>query len=366
MLPGQRGWEKRQQGHGAKMKAEAAEILRWYDRHARDLPWRVPPGADRAANPYHVWLSEIMLQQTTVAAVKAYFMRFTTTWPRVEDLAAADDADVMAAWAGLGYYARARNLLKAARLVVDLGGFPDTEEGLRALPGVGPYTSAAIAAIAFGHRAVVVDGNVERVMARYFALHDPLPGVKPEMRARADDLTPQDRAGDYAQAVMDLGATICTPRNPACGLCPWREGCKARREGAAEELPKRAPKAEKPTRYGMAYYGIRADGAVLLERRPGRGLLGGMLGFPGTDWSEHPPETKAPCAADWRILPDPVTHVFTHFRLELTVSVAKLDIEASPEQGDFMAPHAFSDAALPTVFRKVYRAAHPALADQPA
>lgn len=346
------------------MSKEAAEILRWYDRHARNLPWRVPPGSGAAPDPYHIWLSEIMLQQTTVAAVKAYFMRFTTAWPTVAALAAADDADVMAAWAGLGYYARARNLLKAARAVVELGGFPDTEDGLRTLPGIGPYTSAAIAAIAFGRRAVVVDGNVERVMARYFALRDPLPGVKAEMRARADDLTPDARAGDYAQAVMDLGATICTPRSPACAICPWRAGCQASRDGDAETLPRRAPKLAKPIRYGAAYYAIRGDGAVLLERRPDKGLLGGMLGFPGTAWAETAPVPAPPCAANWHQLPAPITHVFTHFRLELTIYVANLDMQTQPDVGEFMPPHAFSDADLPTVFRKVYRAAHPALMER--
>ena len=343
------------------MSREATEILRWYDRHARNLPWRVPPRAGRAANPYHVWLSEIMLQQTTVAVVKAYFMRFITRWPRVDDLAAADDADVMAAWAGLGYYARARNLLKTARRVVELGAFPDSQDKLRDLPGVGPYTSAAIAAIAFGQRAVVVDGNVERVMTRYFALRDPLPGVKKQIRERADDLTPQERAGDYAQAVMDLGATICAPRQPACGICPWQTECKARKGGNAESLPVRAPKIEKPTRYGVAFYGVRIDGAILVERRPETGLLGGMLGFPGSDWTERATTSRPPCEAAWLTLPKPVTHVFTHFRLELNVSVAILDMETKPSTGEFMAPHRFSDADLPTVFRKVYRIAHPGL-----
>ena len=342
--------------------SEAAEILRWYDVHARALPWRVPPGETRQADPYHVWLSEIMLQQTTVAAVTAYFNRFVSQWPTVADLAAAPDNDVMAAWAGLGYYARARNLLKAARIVAQAGSFPDTEDGLRALPGVGPYTAAAISAIAFGRRAVVVDGNVERVMARYFALRDPLPGVKAEMKARADGLTPSARAGDYAQAVMDLGATICTPRNPACGICPWMQECAGRKAGIEQALPARAPKPMKPTRYGHVYYGVREDGAVWVERRPNKGLLGGMLGFPGTDWAEDAPDATPPLGADWCATSPDVTHVFTHFRLELTIHVAKLDMRMTPDVGEFVMADRFADSALPTVFRKVYRAGHKALA----
>lgn len=333
---------------------EAAKLLRWYDANARVLPWRVPPGVDQAANPYHVWLSEIMLQQTTVAAVKSYFQTFTRRWPTVQDLAAADDADVMSAWAGLGYYARARNLLKAARILAALEAFPDTEADLRALPGIGPYTAAAIAAIAFGRRAVVVDGNIERVIARYFDLRTPLPEVKSQIKTRADDLTPQDRGGDYAQAAMDLGALICTPKSPDCRICPWHDGCRGRIAGTAASLPARKPKARKPTRFGSAYYGVRRDGSVLLERRPERGLLGGMLGFPSTQWAETRPEPQAPAPADWVRADRDVTHVFTHFRLELTIYVAILDDNVNSNAGEFVPRDSFSSQALPTVFRKVY------------
>src|SRR6056297_1691434 len=244
--------------------ADPQELLRWYDSHARALPWRVPP-AERMAglrpDPYRVWLSEVMLQQTTVAAVKAYFERFTMLWPTVTDLAATPDAQVMGEWAGLGYYARARNLLKCARVVAeDHGGqFPQDHATLLTLPGIGPYTAAAIAAIAFDQPETVMDGNVERVMARLFDEHTPLPAAKPILKAHAANLTPDKRPGDYAQAVMDLGATICTPRNPACGICPWRTPCRARAAGIAAGLPARAPKTPKPTRYGIAHIARRAD-----------------------------------------------------------------------------------------------------------
>ena len=253
------------------------------------MPWRTPP-ADKVAgitpDPYRVWLSEVMLQQTTVAAVTAYFNRFTARWPTVADLAAADDGDVMGEWAGLGYYARARNLLKCARAVAadHDGVFPADHAALLKLPGIGPYTAAAISSIAFDLRHVVVDGNVERVMARMYDVHTPLPAAKPELTDLAEALTPQKRPGDYAQAVMDLGATICTPKSPACGICPWREPCQARTKGTAPELPKKTPKKAKPIRHGTAYIAQRADGAWLLERRPDKGLLGGMLGWPGSDW----------------------------------------------------------------------------------
>ena len=243
-------------------------LLAWYDRHRRRLPWRAGPG--EGAEPYAVWLSEIMLQQTTVAAVKSYFEKFLTRWPTVADLANADTADVMAAWAGLGYYARARNLHACAKVVAtDHGGcFPDTEQALRALPGIGPYTAAAIAAIAFDRKAVVVDGNVERVMARVFGVIEPPPKSKPRLVELAARLTPARRPGDYAQAVMDLGATICTPRSPACSLCPWMAPCVARAKGIAETLPRKIAKAPTPTRHGVAFWMVRGDGAVLLRRRP--------------------------------------------------------------------------------------------------
>jgi len=339
-------------------------LLNWYDAHARDLPWRVAPAARARGvvpDPYAVWLSEIMLQQTTVAAVKAYFNRFMIQWPTVEALAAADDADVMAEWAGLGYYARARNLLKCAREVTARSGFPDTEEELRTLPGIGPYTAAAIASIAFDRPAPVMDGNVERVMARLFAVDAPLPASKPTLYAHAADLTPQKRPGDYAQAVMDLGATLCTPKNPTCLLCPLKQLCKAEAQGRAAQLPRKTPKPEKPQRFGHAYVAIRPDGAILLETRPETGLLGGMMGFPGTDWREDPPEPQPPIKTKWQATPRPVTHVFTHFKLTLTVHVAHVDLSAVTTRGDFVSQDKFSSKALPTVMRKVYDLAAPSI-----
>lgn len=341
----------------------SADLLDWYDRHARDLPWRVPPAARRTGvmpDPYAVWLSEIMLQQTTVAAVSAYFRRFLTLWPTVGALAAASDAEVMGEWAGLGYYARARNLLKCARVVAgDLGGiFPDTLDGLRALPGIGPYTAAAIAAIAFDRPEAVVDGNVERVMARLYRIETPLPAAKPEIRARAEAMTPTTRPGDYAQAVMDLGATICIPKSPACGLCPWRAGCAAHAAGVQADLPARAPKKPKPTRHGIAYLGRREDGAWLIERRPESGLLGGMLGWPGAAWGDSA-ESHPPAKADWRDPGVEVRHTFTHFHLRLDLRVATLPLDCQPETGEFIARLRPSD--LPTVMRKAHDLARAAL-----
>ena len=343
------------------MRDETAALLDWYDRHARELPWRVGPAARRAGvrpDPYRVWLSEVMLQQTTVAAVRNYFDRFTRAWPDVHALAAADDAEVMAAWAGLGYYARARNLLACARIVASRhGSFPQTEAALRALPGVGPYTAAAIAAIAYDRPAAVVDGNVERVMTRLHAVEEPLPGAKPALTRLAAALTPEARAGDYAQAVMDLGATVCTPRNPACGICPWRDGCVARAAGIAAELPRRRPKAAKPVRHGVAWVGRREDGRWLVERRPESGLLGGMLGWPGTDWSAEP-DGAPPAAADWREIGE-VRHTFTHFHLRLAVRAADLSDHCAPHRGAFQ-PLRRTD--LPSVMRKALDLAAASLA----
>lgn len=328
-------------------------LLRWYDDHARVMPWRVAP-ADRKAglrpDPYGVWLSEVMLQQTTVAAVRDYYRRFLARWPTVGDLAAAEDASVMAEWAGLGYYARARNLLACARAVLrdHAGRFPETEAGLLALPGVGPYTAAAVAAIAFDQAAVVVDGNVERVCARLFAEDTPLPAAKPLLRRFAALLTPKARPGDHAQAMMDLGATLCTPRNPACGICPLMSLCAARLAGVAAALPRKLAKAEKPLRQGVVWLVRRpADGAVVLERRPPRGLLGGMLGVPGDAWDRA--GGVPPLEALWREAGE-VRHTFTHFHLALRVLVA--ESAALPSRGQFYAPTEVRPADLPTVMRK--------------
>ena len=344
----------------------AAELLDWYDIHARALPWRISP-ADHAhglrPDPYAVWLSEVMLQQTTVAAVKGYFARFMALWPTVQALAAARDEDVMGEWAGLGYYARARNLLKCARAVADLGAFPDNRAALLTLPGIGPYTASAIAAIAFDRPETVVDGNVERVMARLFDIHTPLPAAKPELTALAAELTPGQRPGDYAQAVMDLGATICTPKNPACGICPWSPDCLARARGSAASLPRKSPKQPKPTRAGIAYVGRRADGAWLLERRPGRGLLGGMLGWPGGGWSDACQDLP-PIDADWREIGAEARHTFTHFHLRLAIRVAILPQDAAPRAGAFVPAQEFRPSDLPTVMRKVYDLARDALSLQ--
>lgn len=330
-------------------------LLDWYDAHARVLPWRVPPLSGGRADPYRVWLSEIMLQQTTVAAVKAYFERFTALWPTVEDLAAAQDADVMGEWAGLGYYARARNLLKCARVVVaDHGGrFPGTEAELLTLPGIGPYTAAAVASIAFQQPAPVMDGNIERVMARLFAVEEALPGCKPVLKEHAARLTPSQRPGDHAQAVMDLGATICTPKSPACGICPLMEACAARKQGIAADLPKKTPKKPKPTRLGYVYLARRTDGAMLLETRPDKGLLGGMLAFPTSDWSDAPSETP-PFEADWIDPTLEVRHTFTHFHLRLSVRLIHAPQDMSPQRGEFMPRALFKPSSLPTLMRKAY------------
>jgi len=336
--------------------SSANKLLAWYDRHKRALPWRALPG--EVADPYRVWLSEIMLQQTTVAAVKPYFDAFLARWPRVEDLAAAELDEVLHAWAGLGYYARARNLHKCARVVAGEhdGRFPNTEEGLAALPGIGPYTAAAIAAIAFDRVASPVDGNIERVVARLFAVEDAMPAAKPKLRALAATLTPQSRAGDYAQAAMDLGATICTPRKPACSLCPWMEECAARALGRQDEFPKRAPKTEKPTRRGVVYWALDPKGNVLLRRRDEKGLLGGMIEFPSTDWVETRPTIAAaieyaPVTAEWRELPGLVQHTFTHFHLELTVLAGR----SASGDGLWCGIDRLGDHALPNLMKKVAR-----------
>jgi len=393
----------------------AAPLLAWYDRHARVLPWRAGPAARRRGtrpDPYRVWLSEVMLQQTTVQAVKAYFEAFTDRWPTVETLAAAPEEEVMKAWAGLGYYARARNLKRCAEAVArDHGGaFPDSEAGLLTLPGIGAYTAAAIAAIAFDRPAAVMDGNVERVFTRLYAIDTPLPAAKAEIRGRVAGLVPAHRPAEFAEATMDLGATICTPKRPACGLCPWSEPCVGKAQ--AEAYPVKAAKAARPTRRGAAFVAVRADGAVLLRRRPPMGLLGGMTEVPGTAWTDVGATTAAPAArrgrgrprktppagigealdlgaaaaapsgraaadpspgmlpqdapppgepppgaplpAEWRRLPTPVSHTFTHFHLELDVWRADVPTASAAPAGTWWSPAAeIEGEALPTVFLKV-------------
>ncbi|MCX7304830.1 MAG: A/G-specific adenine glycosylase [Hyphomicrobiales bacterium] len=345
----------------------AGRLLAWYDEHHRDLPWRVTPSAHAAGarpDPYHVWLSEIMLQQTTVEAVKPYFSKFLAKWPEVTDLAAADADEIMKAWAGLGYYSRARNLKKCADLVAtDLGGaFPDNEQGLRELPGVGAYTAAALAAIAFGRPAVVIDANVERVMARLFAIRTPLPDAKVEMRVLLEEMVPADRPGDFAQAMMDLGATICTPRRPRCMLCPLRGDCVAILTGDPEILPVKAQKASRPTRRGAAFVAIRRDGAILLRTRPDKGLLGGMSEVPTTDWTARQDGDTtlagAPFDAEWRRCPS-ISHVFTHFSLQLDVYRAEIESPATPRNHWWSAISGVQDEALPTVMKKVIESAIP-------
>lgn len=370
-------------------KAAASPLLAWYDKHARVLPWRARKG--ETADPYAVWLSEIMLQQTTVATVGPYFMRFLKRWPTVEALAAAPQEEVMKEWAGLGYYSRARNLHACARAVSsDHGGkFPDTVEGLGKLPGIGPYTAAAISAIAFGRAATVVDGNVERVVARLFDLRTPLPAVKPEIREKAATLTPAKRAGDFAQAMMDLGATVCTPKNPSCNRCPINDLCDASAAGTQGLLPARAPKKPRPVRCGACFWLTKGD-EVWLRRRPEKGLLGGMMEVPGTPWDrrdlsphagikaddrhrnvietshagkgEDKPGTDdllshAPLETEWKLVPGLVEHTFTHFHLELEVFTATTRKKLIPGRDGMWVPLGqLAGEALPTVMRKV--AAH--------
>lgn len=333
----------------------AADLLAWYRGHARALPWRAPPGAPRA-DPYRVWLSEVMLQQTTVAAVQPYFARFVERWPDVASLAAADEAEIMAAWAGLGYYSRARNLIACAREVARAGGFPDSEAGLRALPGLGAYTAAAIAAIAFGRRAVVIDANVERVVARLCAIATPLPQARGAIRAAADTLTPTRDAGDFAQAMMDLGATICIARNPRCLLCPIRAACRADAAGIAAQLPAKAAKRAKPQRKGRAFW-IERDHAVWLVQRPGTGMLGGMRALPDDGWSARADGHGAPpFEAAWRAL-GTVRHGFTHFDLELQLMLCERVEMVHLSAGAFWPIDDLDSAGLPTAFAKAARLA---------
>ncbi|AOO84373.1 A/G-specific adenine glycosylase [Bosea vaviloviae] len=346
--------------------AKAADLLAWYDRHRRSLPWRVLPG--ERPDPYRVWASEIMLQQTTITAVKPYFERFMARFPTVEALAAAPSEEVMQAWAGLGYYSRARNLHACAKAVTASHGgrFPDTEAGLRALPGIGAYTAGAVAAIAFDRPAAAVDGNVERVMTRLFAIEAALPGAKPVIREHVLALLPMARPGDFAQALMDLGATICTPRNPACGICPWREPCRARTAGTQESYPRKAAKKAGVTRYGAAFVLLREDGALLVRTRPNKGLLGGMAEVPTSDWRADyeldGAAQDAPFVTRWRKLGTPVRHVFTHFPLELTVLVAKAPATSQAPLGMRFTPRGkLRDEPFPSLMLKVVEAGLAAL-----
>ena len=301
------------------------QLLNWYDKHRRVLPWRALPS--ETADPYRVWLSEIMLQQTTVATVKSYFEKFIAAWPTVEALAKAPNDEVMAAWAGLGYYARARNLHKCAKMVVDEfdGRFPDDPALLLKLPGIGPYTCGAISAIAFGKPFAAVDGNVDRVLSRFYAITEPLPLSKPEIRRRADTLVQTHRVGDFVQALMDLGAMVCTPRTANCEICPLQENCEGLALGIADELPKKAPKKKRPTRKGTAYVMLRNDGAVLLRKRPAKGLIGGMLEVPCSEWS------------DQQIIGvNTVEHTFTHFHLVLDVVLSDTIEQAEPRDEDIV------------------------------
>lgn len=331
----------------------SARLLNWYSAAARDLPWRVGPG-DRARgicpDPYRVWLAEIMLQQTTVPHASRYYLKFTTRWPTVADLAAAKDDEVMAAWAGLGYYARARNLLKCARAVEARGGWPETAVDLQKLPGIGPYTSGAIAALAFGQRAAAVDGNVERVFARLLTLKGEWKAEKSRIRRVVEDLVPSDRPAEFAEALMDLGATVCTPKSPNCLICPVHEMCAGQAEGAPEQYPIKPKKAAKPVRVGHVYVGFGLNQTVLTERRPETGLLGGMMGLPTSPWSGEWSDPDFPSEGNWAEIGE-VRHVFTHFAL--TLKVWRTD-QAGPAS---MTSIAQAEEALPSVFAKALKLA---------
>ncbi len=353
--------------------SHATRLLLWYDKHARDLPWRRAPGLShrKAADPYHVWLSEIMLQQTVVKTVIPYFETFLFHWPDVFELAACDLEEVLKRWAGLGYYARARNLHKCAQVVArEYGGiFPRDEKALLSLPGIGPYTASAVRAIAFDEKATVVDGNVERVVSRLHALKKPPREIKAELKQLAAKLTPSTRPGDYAQAMMDLGATVCTPKSPSCNSCPLKENCAAFKQGCAPDLPVRAARNPRPTRTGTAFLVLRDDGSILLRQRPDKGLLAKMLEVPATRWCQKPrpdaPGTEqqdqdyAPISADWQNLPGLVTHTFTHFHLQLTVRLAQVEghcqipEQSGPERCRWVHRSQLKEQALPGIMRKI-------------
>jgi A/G-specific adenine glycosylase len=337
------------------VNATAATLLEWYDRNARRLPWRVEPGGEQP-DPYRVWLSEIMLQQTTTAHAAPYFAAFAERWPNVEALAAAPEAEVMAAWAGLGYYSRARNLVACAREVAARGGFPDNEVDLRKLPGLGAYTAAAVAAIAFGRRAVVIDANVERVVARLFAIEEPLPAARKAIRAAAETITPDERAGDFAQAMMDLGAGVCGPRDPRCLLCPLAAECLARAQGDPARLPVKAIKKTKPQRLGTAFW-IERESQVWLVRRPGKGMLGGMRALPDDGWRAGADGSgEAPLPGQWRA-GGVVRHGFTHFDLELGLAIYAGEAFEELVGGEWWPVDAIEEAGLPTLFAKAARLA---------
>ncbi len=345
--------------HTVRPSVPSVELLDWYDRHRRQLPWRSMPG--EVPDPYRVWLSEIMLQQTTVVVVGPYFEAFIRRWPTLDALAAANLDDILHGWQGLGYYARARNLHRCAQVLVSehLSQFPTTEAALAKLPGIGAYTAAAIAAIAFDRPTVVVDGNVERVMARIYAVNDPLPGIKPHLKALAAGLTPAERPGDYAQAVMDLGATICTPRSPKCVICPWQNLCVGKTD--ADTLPRRLPKKERPTRRAIAYWITNEDGEILLRRRPESGLLGGMIEIPSGDWCEAPMPSENSAhknspvpLVDGRLLSGIVRHTFTHFQLEFHLIAGRARNEVLNE-GFWCALEKLGDHALPSLMKKVVK-----------
>ncbi|MDV7340015.1 A/G-specific adenine glycosylase [Terasakiella sp. A23] len=343
------------------MSTRAAQLLDWYDRERRDLPWRMVPG--KKADPYKVWMSEIMLQQTTVATVKSYYKAFLEKWPTVQDLAGAELDEVLHAWQGLGYYARARNLHKCAQVVTrdHNGRFPESEKKLLDLPGIGPYTAAAVASIAFGLKATPVDGNVERVISRLFKVEETLPKAKKELTELAQTLTPTERAGDFAQAMMDLGATICTPKKAACGLCPWMKDCEARLKAEPTDYPRKEPKKPKPTKKAYVFWLTRADGAVLLRKRPEKGLLGGLMEFPSSDWIENLVDQKtalrqAPADALWKRKEGLVKHTFTHFHLELNPLVGRVQGNP-PVNGQWVRIEDLKDHALPTLMKKVSKLA---------
>jgi len=369
MLAAKAAGRQHGKSRAANSLPQPTALLAWYDRHRRTLPWRAAPG--ERSDPYRVWLSEIMLQQTTVKAVAPYYARFLARWPDVRALAAAPLDEVLKTWAGLGYYARARNLHACARAVVERHGgeFPASEAALRALPGIGAYTAAAIAAIAYDAPASPVDGNVERVIARLYAVQTPLPAARPEISRLACALTPPRRAGDFAQAIMDLGATLCTPKNPDCALCPWTEGCVAHLRGDAETFPRRKPKREGALRRGAAFVARRADGFLLVRTRSAKGLLGGMTEVPTTEWVQnfdegnalqgapHFSASKSRLRITWRRTPGVVRHVFTHFPLELSVYAADLPAPTRAPAGMRWVPlDELAGEALPSVMRKV--AAH--------